>query len=560
MTKQLSARDELDQFIGNLTSDEAIVFKEIDFSKIPIDAFALGHILDSLPEDIQEKHGAKITTLKKLNGLISLSEPTQSNLSSATTTEADRRKFLVERVMRKLTLKTLRDTDEILYYQDGVYKSGAETRILEEIQKLAGYELTNHMRNEVLQTIRARSYVDRNEFDKECEWIHLGNGWYNLSTKEFVGHSPERLSFLKIPWDYDPSATCPEHLAFFSQVFEEEDLEPAQKMYGYLLLSDNRYKKAFGLVGPKDSGKSVTLSDIESFTGSASHVGLHDMAAYNHNVATMTKSIVNTASELPKYRLKDVSLFKAITGNDERTFREIYGKPFNSKVRAKFVMASNELPNFDDMDQTFIDRWVIFRFSNVFKRGEDMDVNVLTKLITPSEMSGLINFALEGLAKLIESGYFKEQDYQELKATWDQVNSKIGDYVKEHCELQETASIPADELFEDYAKQGGELSKAMFGREIKKLGIKHVRKRIVGKLRWVYEGITSKNASVPCVLGNFDKPLLYGEPMDQNNPEFHRTPRTTDIFYCPKGCNKAFETSPQVEEHLKNCHTAEAIA
>lgn len=81
---------------------------------------------------------------------------------------------------------------------------------------------------------------------------------------------------------------------------------------------------AFSFVGPKDSGKSVTLSDIEAFAGLKSHVSLHDMAAYNHNVAAITRSIVNTTSELPKYKLKDVSLFKSITGNDERTFREIW--------------------------------------------------------------------------------------------------------------------------------------------------------------------------------------------------------------------------------------------
>jgi putative DNA primase/helicase len=458
-------------------------------------------------------------------------------------------------------IKTLKDTKEMLFYsKNGFYEPHAEEIIEQTVRQQVDRNISKHELSEILYYIQTMSYTERSEFDKDPAWLHVGNGWVNTETREFVEHSQDRLSFYKIPWDYDVNATYLEHLTFFSQVFEEEDLDAVQKMYGYFLLPDNRYKKAFVLVGPKDSGKSVTLSDIEAFAGRPSHVSLHDMAAFNHNVAAITKSTVNTTSELPKYKLKDVSLFKAITGNDERTFREIYGKPFECKVRAKFVMAANELPDFEGMDQTFIDRWIVFRFSNVFKRGEDMDVKILDKLVTSSEMSGLLNYALDGLLKLVKDGYFKEQDYNELKATWDQVNSKIGEYVESHCEHKEQAFTPAAQLFNDYQEKGGKLSKAMFGREVKKLGwVKHNQIRILGKPVYVYEGIAIKGQdAVIGVIGNLGTVAVENEILGEDKSQFPIA-AITEIIYCPNGCNRAFSTKEQVAEHCKIFHTEAVV-
>ena len=407
--------------------------------------------------------------------------------------DSDKRAFLVTEILNRHHLKTLDDSDDILYYDHGVYRTGGRQTILAELQSIGGFDITNAMRSEVVNTIRAMTYTSRSQFDADPDWLHVANGWLNTRTKEQKSDSHQTLSRYVIPHTFDPSAVNTEQRQFFSEVFEEEDLPALQKFFGYLLLPDNRYKKAFIAVGPKDTGKSIFLHLVEHFAGLASHVSLHDMAKFNPNVATITSSIVNTTSELPKYALKDVSLFKAITGNDERSFREIYGKPFSCRVRSKFVMAANELPDFEDMDQTFIERWVVFRFSNVFKQGEDMDINILTKLVTPEEMSGLLNFAIEGLKKLEDDGYFKNEDYHQLKAKWDEIGSKIRDYVSQHCVKDEKASIYSDALFEHYCRTGGGLSKAIFGREVKRLGIIHRQVRGTGKKRpYVYGGITTR--------------------------------------------------------------------
>jgi P4 family phage/plasmid primase-like protien len=413
-------------------------------------------------------------------------------------------------------LKTFRDTKETYFHsKQCIYEPHGEEIIEETVRQQVDRNISKHDLGEILYYIKTMTYVDRSDFDKDPNWLHVENGWVNVNNGEFVEHTPERLSLYKIPHVYDPAAANPEQREFFAEIFEEEDLDAVQKFFGYLLLPDQRYKKAFVGVGPKDTGKSKFAELVERFASMVSHVSLYDMAAFNHKVADITRSIVNTTSELPKYKLKDVSLFKGITGGDELSFREIYGKPFDARVRAKFLMVANELPDFEGMDQTFIDRWLVFRFSNVFKQGEDMDVNIMDKLTTPAEMSGLLNYALEGLAKLTKDGYFKNEDYADVKSKWESITSKIGDYKEKHCIMKPDALIPARGLYDDYCgvwrkdhdgKEDGMLSVRMFGREVKKLGVIHKQARIAGKQVWVYQGITTKERAVTDVTMNLVTP------------------------------------------------------
>jgi P4 family phage/plasmid primase-like protien len=440
--------------------------------------------------------------------------------------ESEKRGALIEEILNRIIIRTLRDTGEILFYdpESGIYRRGGEEKIREELFTIGAYEINNARRSEVIATIKDKTGTDRQLFDKSPEWLHVNNGWLNIDNLQFKDHSDELPSLSKLPVDYDPQATNPEQKRFFSEIFEPEDLDAVQKFFGYLLIPDNRFKKAFILVGPKDTGKSKFLELVEKFAGNVSHVSLHDMAAHNHNVETISRSTVNTTSELPKYRLKDVSLFKGTTGGDELSFREIYRRPYSARVRAKFLMAANELPDFDGMDQTFIDRWIVFRFSNVFKMDEDMDVNILEKVSTPVEMSGLINYALEGRAKLINDGFFKNEDYNDLKEKWAAISSKLGEFKEKHLITKEGATIQASVLYDYYCKHTDKpLSTAIFGREMKKLGIPHKQIREGGRRRWIYEDIT-----VTGDLGNLDIPLLCGESgtIEEGDREFPVTPKT----------------------------------
>ena len=67
-------------------------------------------------------------------------------------------------IMEKHHFLTTRDNEEVLYYENGIYKLDGETIIKEEAQRLVE-KCTTRMRIEILNTIVVSTYVERDAFD-----------------------------------------------------------------------------------------------------------------------------------------------------------------------------------------------------------------------------------------------------------------------------------------------------------------------------------------------------------------------------------------------------------
>jgi len=97
-------------------------------------------------------------------------------------------------------IKTFIDTDE------SKYSFGAEQLIKVELEKLGGYSITTYLRTEVINHIKARTLVDRSEFDKDLDILNIKNGLINIRTGKFKVHYLSYLSLVQLPVQYDPKA------------------------------------------------------------------------------------------------------------------------------------------------------------------------------------------------------------------------------------------------------------------------------------------------------------------------------------------------------------------
>ena len=68
---------------------------------------------------------------------------------------------------------------------------------------------------------------------------------------------------------------------------------------------------------------------------------------------------------------------------------------------AKLIFSANDLPKTPDNTVGFFSRWIIIEFCNQFGTLErPFNPNLDDELHTPKELSGFLNKALEGLARL----------------------------------------------------------------------------------------------------------------------------------------------------------------
>ena len=89
-----------------------------------------------------------------------------------------------DKIMLSYRFKTfLFDTNEVLYYDKGVYRFGGEALIKIECQNIIP-ECSKNNVSEVIDIIRRKTPCKREEFNKDLSRLVLENGILNLDTFE----------------------------------------------------------------------------------------------------------------------------------------------------------------------------------------------------------------------------------------------------------------------------------------------------------------------------------------------------------------------------------------
>jgi len=173
--------------------------------------------------------------------------------------------WMAKSIMNDYHFVTHEDSEELYVYDGGIYEAKGEMIVKQEAQKRLGEYVKTHYINESVEAIRRANYTPSEKFNNPKNWIVVENGVLNINTRELKEHSPEHIHLAKIPWKYDPDADCPKIKQFVSEVVNEDDVKLVQEMFGYCLLKDYPFAKAFMLLGSGANGKSTLLKLLERF-------------------------------------------------------------------------------------------------------------------------------------------------------------------------------------------------------------------------------------------------------------------------------------------------------
>jgi putative DNA primase/helicase len=116
-------------------------------------------------------------------------------------------------------------------------------------------------------------------------------------------------------------------------------------------------------------------------------------------------------------------IIKVLKGNDESTAEAKFMNDFKFTNYAKLIMACNKIPITPDRTIAFGKRMIIINFSKIFYGNED-NVDLIDKLKTKEELSGLLNECLRRLPNVLQNGIRKLTKKVE-KQTWDTYDASI---------------------------------------------------------------------------------------------------------------------------------------
>jgi putative DNA primase/helicase len=315
-------------------------------------------------------------------------------------------------IMENVHVKTTLDNHAMHIYQGGRYVPNAEGILLSILSTtLHGLNLdhinTISYKHEVLSQIRDLTRVQRSEFDREPALLNLRNGILDVTTGQLQHHDPEKLFLTQLPVDFDSNATCPKIRAFLDEVLYPEDVPLLQEIMGYCLWRDYPNAKAFVFLGNGGNGKSICIRLIRALLGgeNISSRSLQELDTDRFATADLYAKLANLYGDLDTEALRHTGKFKMLTGNDSIPAQQKGRQPFIFVNFAKLIFSCNMLPEAYEDTTGFFRRFVLIVFPNTFEGTAKEDRNLLEKLTTDAELSGLLNWAIEGLRRLIKNNW-----------------------------------------------------------------------------------------------------------------------------------------------------------
>ncbi|MBS9773787.1 MAG: DNA primase [Tenacibaculum sp.] len=241
--------------------------------------------------------------------------------------------------------------------------------------------------------------------------INLLNGTFDIDNKtELRPFNQKDFFTYQLPFNYEPDAKAPIFQEYLNTVLPDKSLQNILSEYlGSLFIKNGNDKlkleKVLILYGSGANGKSVFFDVVNALLGkeNTSNYSLQDLTNENgYYRAEIGNKLLNYASEI-NGKLES-AIFKQLASGEPITARSPYGKPYILKQYAKLIFNSNILPREVEQTNAFFRRFLIVPFKVTIPE-EKQDKNLHTKIIG-NELSGVFNWVLEGLNRLLKNKNF----------------------------------------------------------------------------------------------------------------------------------------------------------
>lgn len=322
-------------------------------------------------------------------------------------------------------------------YDGGIYKSLTSLGVENLIVKLTKNKTKPTQIANFKRLLLARAYQEIDDLEGQVDGlINLSNGILDVKKRKLLSHSPRFFFTYKLDHIYDPLTKCPKWLDYLDFIFQGNKhlIDTSSEIFGYCMSGSSPWlHKSFCLMGSGRNGKSTWLAVLQEMIGSKnfSTVAM-DQLNKPFAMVGMYGKLCNIRDESPK-GIIDPEAFKTVVGGGYVTAAYKGKDEFQYKPIARLVFSANEVPRFSDSSTGMIERLYFIpfrRYIDVKERVRDFHKKFA------GELSGILNWALEGLARLEKRGYLIETETQnEVLDEFRQNDDSVYYWVKNYIEF-----------------------------------------------------------------------------------------------------------------------------
>jgi putative DNA primase/helicase len=228
-----------------------------------------------------------------------------------------------------------------------------------------------------------------------------------------------------------------------------------QEWFGYVLSGRTDLHKVLLLIGPTRSGKGTIARVLTALIGKANVAG-PTLSALGTNFGLsplIGKPLANVADARLSGKADThqvVERLLSISGEDMLTIDRKYREPWTGKLPTRFLVLSNELPNFGDASGAIAHRFVVLAMTRSFLGKENTD---LTDQLL-EELPGILGWALAGLNRLVKRGGRFTEPASSRAATIDLLDavSPTSAFVRDHCDVGPEHEVSVEVLYGEWRR------------------------------------------------------------------------------------------------------------
>ncbi|MEE1314326.1 MAG: phage/plasmid primase, P4 family, partial [Faecalimonas sp.] len=289
--------------------------------------------------------------------------------------------------------------------------------------------------------------VSISEFDTSVTTLNCLNGTLKFGVNKychrFTEHKPEDMLSKVANVNYVPDARCERWEQFVSDIMQgrQELIDFLQMSAGYALTGLTNYECFFILYGSTTrNGKGTFCETLLHLLGdygrtaqaeSIACKSFSNGSAPNEDIARLRGARFVNISEPAKDLYLNSALVKALTGNDTICARYLHQNSFEYKPQFKMFINTNHLPQVEDDSLFASGRVKLIPFERHFEANEQ-DTSLKAKFRQQDAMSGILNWCIEGLDKLMQAGELRSpqvmaEAVEEYRAESDTIKNFMQD-------------------------------------------------------------------------------------------------------------------------------------
>jgi len=224
----------------------------------------------------------------------------------------------------------------------------------------------------------------------------------------------------------------------------------------YTFIRNNLFEIYCILIGSGSNGKNVFTGVLSYLHGlkNISNVSLKSIGE-RFALADLENKDVNIDTELSNGVITDISTLKKLTGKQPVRIERKNKDAYDVILYVKLFFSANKIPSIDDDSDARFRREILLSFPNQFE-GENEDPNLLGKLTTEEEISGIFNILMKALGNIQKYRriYVKQKTIQERREKHELVINTVKAFTENSVSISisDEDYVSKDNLYQAYLR------------------------------------------------------------------------------------------------------------